>query len=91
MIDYSKGQIVISKAGRDKGKMLVILNVIGEKAFLADGKNRKTEQPKTKKKKHIQTVNYIDIDIANKLQNNEKVSNIDIRKALEKYAQIVQN
>ncbi|HCC07402.1 MAG TPA: RNA-binding protein [Clostridiales bacterium] len=85
MLDYSKGQVVISKAGRDKGKILIILDTRDDCVYMADGKERKLEKPKEKKKKHIQITNYIDNSLLQKLENAEKINNSDIRKAIEKY------
>ena len=53
------GQIVISKRGRDKGRVMVVLSVDGEYAFLVDGNLRPLERPKKKKAKHIQITNNI--------------------------------
>ena len=46
------GQIVYSKAGRDKKRCFIILKVEGEYVYLADGELRKVESPKKKKVKH---------------------------------------
>jgi len=49
-----RGQVVFSKCGRDKGNVMVILDVQGEYLYLADGKLRTLERPKKKKAKHVQ-------------------------------------
>ena len=85
MFVYSEGQLVISKAGRDKGRILIILHINSDYVYIADGKTRKIEQPKVKKKKHVQIVNYIDKILKEKLESSEKINNSDIRKAIEKY------
>ena len=46
----------ISKAGHDKGQMYVILKEEGEYLYLVDGKTRGVDNPKKKKKKHVQPV-----------------------------------
>ncbi|HAN09241.1 MAG TPA: RNA-binding protein [Clostridiales bacterium] len=89
MLDYSKGQVVMSKAGRDKGKILIILDTRDDYVYIADGKDRKLEKPKAKKKKHIQITNYIDSAVVQKIENAEKINNSDIRKAIEKYMTIM--
>jgi ribosomal protein L14E/L6E/L27E len=48
------GTVVISKAGRDKGKNLVITGIDSGFVFVADGKERKLASPKRKNIKHIQ-------------------------------------
>ncbi len=53
------GQIVKSLAGRDKTIMFAVVKTEGEFVFLADGRNRKTETPKKKKAKHIQTTRLV--------------------------------
>jgi large subunit ribosomal protein L14e len=82
-LDISKGQIVISRAGRDTGKVLVIVAEIDmDNVLVSDGSLRKMENPKKKKKKHLEITDVIIEDIANKLAMGLKVSNSDIRKAL---------
>jgi hypothetical protein len=52
MREYKTGDIVISKAGHDKG----LFCVIGEEAgllLLANGKQRPLEKPKKKKPMHV--------------------------------------
>ena len=55
----NKGQVVISKNGRDKGKYFIILDIEDEYLFLADGNLRTITKPKKKKIKHTQKTNKI--------------------------------
>ena len=69
------GQIVISKAGRDKGCLLVTVGET-EKAFLVcDGKKRPLERPKTKSKRHVAVTNTL-------LGEQQISTNKSIRRAL---------
>ena len=43
-----KSDIVVSRAGRDKGKIFFVLEEDGTFAYLANGKERKIETPKKK-------------------------------------------
>lgn len=52
-MEVKVGMIVKSKAGRDKGRFMVVTAVEGDFAFIADGKERKLEKPKKKRLKHI--------------------------------------
>ena len=52
-MEIAKSDIVRSDAGRDQGKLFVVLAVEGEYLLLADGKGRKAESPKRKKRKHV--------------------------------------
>lgn len=48
------GRIVYSKAGRDKDKYFMILDVLNEEfVYLVDGDLRRLEKPKKKKIKHL--------------------------------------
>ena len=47
---YSKGQVVFSKSGRDKGKAFIVYDYNEEFVFIVDGVLRKLEKPKKKKK-----------------------------------------
>lgn len=52
------GDIVISKAGRDKGRPLIVLENIDENfVLLVDGDLRPLEKPKRKKLLHLQRTN----------------------------------
>ena len=82
-MNISKGQIVYSKAGRDKGLVFVVLDVLDNRyVVIADGKLRKIESPKKKKIKHIIMTDIISHDIIDKLNEN-KISNSYIRNVLK--------
>lgn len=80
------GQVVLSKAGRDAGKMFVVTGLIDiNYVFVSDGDSRRLENPKKKKIKHlIITTNVIEA-IAQKISAGDKITNADIRKALAEY------
>ncbi|MEG0804415.1 MAG: KOW domain-containing RNA-binding protein [Evtepia sp.] len=52
-MDYQKGQLVLSKAGRDQGLFFAVLSTVGDKALIANGKERRLDKPKAKKLKHL--------------------------------------
>ena len=52
-MDFVKGQLVRSKAGRDKTRTYAVLDVEGEILALADGSHRKLDNPKRKKMQHV--------------------------------------
>ncbi len=82
---YTKGQVVYSKKGRDKGKPFIIYDFNEEYVFLTDGDLRKIENPKKKKLMHVQMTKYIDNDLKKKLDENLYLNNADIKKALKAY------
>ncbi len=54
------GSVVISKAGRDKGKKLIVVEMErDEYALVADGGLRKVEKPKKKKLRHLQSTQEV--------------------------------
>lgn len=64
-MEFKTGYVVISKAGRDKGRFMAVVGVDEEKDFVivADGKERPLERPKRKNPKHLQKTNYkIDLE-----------------------------
>ncbi len=83
MISAIVGQIVISKAGRDAGRRFVVIRVIDDLFVeLSDGNLRRVEKPKKKKIKHLDITDEVADRIAEKLMNNGRVSNAEVRKAL---------
>lgn len=46
-------QVVLSKAGKDRGSFYAIVLEDEEFAFIADGRLRKVGKPKRKRKKHL--------------------------------------
>ena len=81
-MDIAKSNIVRSDAGRDRGKLFIVLAVQGEYLLLADGKSRKVESPKRKKRKHVLFVAADETRVSQKIINNEKVTNSELRRTL---------
>ena len=52
-MDIVKSNIVKSAAGRDEGDIFFVLDTQEEYLLLADGKSRRVETPKKKKRKHV--------------------------------------
>lgn len=84
--DLKIGQIVKSKAGRDKGKIFTIYQVIDEAYVLVvDGDIRKLNTPKRKKVKHLIIYNTVLTEFAEMLQCNENLNDAFVRKLLEPF------
>lgn len=65
----TSGSIVLSLAGRDKGRLHMVKAHNGEFAEIADGKWRKIQTPKRKKLKHLRSMpefGAFDINITNR-------------------------
>ncbi|MBQ8646743.1 MAG: KOW domain-containing RNA-binding protein [Oscillospiraceae bacterium] len=52
-MDLVKGQLVRSKAGRDKTRTFAVLALDGQIALLANGTSRPIAKPKRKKLQHL--------------------------------------
>ena len=50
---FRAGQMALSDAGHDRGKLYVILEVQGESVLVADGLNKTVEKPKKKNIRHV--------------------------------------
>ncbi len=83
--EYEVGQVVFSKCGRDQGKPFIVVSVEEEYVYLSDGKLRKIDSPKLKKKKHVQKTNTISEWIKQKIIEENNLTNNDVRKALKEY------
>ena len=83
--EFKIGQFVVSKAGRDKEKIFIVIDRIDENyLLLVDGDLRKIESPKKKKIRHIHRLDQLSVEIESKLRESKKVTNLMIRKEIEK-------
>lgn len=84
--DITIGQVVKSRAGRDKGNIFLVLNIFDDKHVLVvDGDLRKLDNTKKKKIKHLTVYNTVLPELGYKLDNNMKMNNAYIRKLLEPF------
>ena len=78
------GRVVCSKAGRDKGKIFIVVDLIDDNyVYLADGVLRKLSSPKKKKIKHLAAKSDCVTNIREKLLEGKKVFDSEIRSALD--------
>jgi ribosomal protein L14E/L6E/L27E len=89
-MEIARSNIVRSDAGRDKGKLFVVLAVEGEYLLLADGKSRKVETPKRKKRRHVLFVAADENRLAEKIKGEEKITNSELRRTLAAYRAEIQ-
>lgn len=75
-MDIVKGRIVKAKAGRDKDKFFVVVDVYKNSAYICDGKSRRIEKPKRKNILHLAPTG----EMADEFNNNRT-----IREILKKY------
>lgn len=85
-MDFRDGNIVLSKAGRDKGKYFIVLKVIDTNYVeIADGALRKVDNPKKKKCKHLENTGKTSEWICEKISWGIRVTNPDLKKELAEY------
>ena len=86
MDDLKVGQIIRPLAGRDKGQVMVVYEILDQNyVTICDGKLRKVSNPKKKKVRHLAKTNQIVTILHEKLKNGDKVNNAEIRKCLEPF------
>ncbi|MCL2170619.1 MAG: RNA-binding protein [Defluviitaleaceae bacterium] len=85
-MELSVGQIVFSKAGRDRGAAMIIIGLTterdGEYAICADGDKRPLAAPKKKKAKHLQPTRHIAQNIAHAITAGQHIMDSDLRKEI---------
>ena len=88
MNSLSVGQVVFSKCGRDKGKVMVVVDLASEPrndvplyVYLVDGVLRTLDRPKKKKVKHVQPTGYT-VDLV--VPDGRALQDADIRKQLKR-------
>ena len=86
-MEVDKSSLVVSKAGRDQGQLFYVIDADEQYVYLADGKSRRLEKPKRKKRKHIEQIPRTESRIAEKIRNGERVLNSELRKELASFGQ----
>ena len=81
-MDIAKSNIVRSLSGRDEGNLYFVLSAEEDFLLLADGKHRRLENPKRKRRKHVTLVDNGVSAVAEKIRSNEKITNSELRKAI---------
>ena len=77
-MNFVVGQVVISGAGRDKSRYLVVIETEPGYVYVADGKLRKMETPKRKNIKHLfSTDTVFDLSV---IQNNKHLRGAIVEK-----------
>ena len=77
-MELKVGQLVYSKAGRDRGKFLAVMKISDCGVYVADGKERPLERPKCKNLKHIGTTTTV-------LDSGSMSTNRALRQAISNY------
>ena len=86
-MELSKADMIVSLAGRDKGQLFFVVDTDEQYVYLADGKGRRLESPKRKKRRHIELLPRSDSRVADKIRSGDKVLNSELRRELAVYGQ----
>ena len=83
--------VVVPTAGRDADKWYYVVNMDEAYLYLANGKDRRIENPKRKKRKHAAKVLRSETRVAAKLLAKDKVLNSELRRDLAYLSQTASN
>ena len=84
------GDLVLSKAGRDKGKYFLVVAVSGAIATIVDGRTRKVSNPKKKNIKHLEVLTAGLKVLSEKIRNGKAVGNERVYRAVKTEKQKIQ-
>lgn len=83
--DIQIGQYVRSRAGRDKDRAFIVMNIVDDKfVLIADGDLRRIEKPKKKKIRHLIVIDQVSESLKDKLSGDGKINNALVRREIEK-------
>ena len=86
-MELSKADMIVSLAGRDKGQLFFVVDTDETYVYIADGKGRRLESPKRKKRRHVRKLPLYPSRVAEKLRNGDKVLNSELRRELAVFGQ----
>ena len=89
--DLQIADVVRSTAGRDMDKWFYVIDLDETYLYLANGKDRRIENPKRKKRKHAAKVLRSETRVAAKLIAGDKVLNSELRRDLAYLSQTASN
>ena len=78
------GQLVTSNAGRDQADVYLVIGLKQSKyLLLVNGRERKLNNPKQKNIRHVNVLEAIALDVAEKLQSDMKITDEEVRQAIK--------
>ncbi|MEZ3503452.1 MAG: KOW domain-containing RNA-binding protein [Lachnospiraceae bacterium] len=87
MVRIETGMLARSKAGHDHGKLYIIIRTEAEYVWLADGVCHTVDNPKKKKKKHIQIIHRIPEPVRSLLESSSPLQNGHIKQIIQSESQ----
>ena len=86
-MEISKADMIVSLAGRDAGQIFFVVDTDETYVYIADGKGRRLESPKRKKRRHVRKLPLYPSRVAEKIRNGDKVLNSELRRELAVFGQ----
>lgn len=84
VVNISMGQLVTSVAGRDQMQVYLVVGIKNNKILLlVNGRERKMANPKKKNIRHVNVLKSIAKGLAEKLQSGKKITDEEIRQAIQ--------
>ena len=84
-MEWSLGQMVFSRQGRDNGSAYVVLKIEDRFCYVADGRKTTYLKPKKKNVKHLQATHWISETIYDTLQREKIPTDAEIREFLNQH------
>ena len=80
------GEVVFSLSGRDAGRFYLVTEIIDDEyVCIVDGNLRRVDSPKKKKIKHLKTEGVVIDKIREKLEQDKKIFDAEVKSALRPY------
>ena len=79
------GKLVLSKAGRDRNHLYVVIAKLNEEyVLLSNGSTKNVDKPKKKKVKHLTFYDIINDEVKEAIINKDKSTDLKIKRFLKK-------
>ena len=82
LLEFDISDVVVSTTGKDCGKLFYVIEADDLYLMLVNGKDRKLDKPKRKKRKHTNKVLRSETRVAEKIRSGDKVLDSELRRDL---------
>lgn len=82
---FIKGSFARSKAGRDAGNIYIVIGADADFVYLSDGRHKSVDNPKRKKRKHLQPVKERAETVMSRLNSGMPVRDEDVKRDIKIY------
>ena len=88
---FSAGDLVLSRSGRDKGRIFLVIGTENDRVIVADGKTRKIGSFKKKNGKHLELLlPQADVSLAERIGKGVPTSNERLKKRIRELSQKIE-